>query len=111
MNMLNTFKQAWDAMMDLAGEHAIEMEIYNGGESYHTDSIGEFIGNGDNKMIDAGIEIPDNAICSYQVMDKEEYGRTLLANTSESADDYFDELEYIVVVVVDFDGEKFATAD
>ena len=108
MQLNDTFEQAWDAMMRLV-EQGVDMEIYNGGTRFHADLIGPFLGHGENKRIDSGELIPDNAACSYQVYSKEDYPNSMLGDLS--ADDYFDELNYIIVVVVDFDGENFATAE
>lgn len=111
MKLNDTFEQAWNAMnREIEKGRAIEMEIYNGGDGFHTDTIGEFIGNADGKKVN-GITIQDNAACRYQIMDKEDYANSLLANCGTTTDEYFDDLDEIIVVIVDYDGENFATAE
>ena len=106
MKRMNKVEEARDAARKemIAGKE-VGIEYYKNGTGWHTDTCGTFIGAdyGD----DPGDSIPDCALCDYRVMDKEDYANSLLANTGTDVDEYFDDLDVIVVVnlATDADGE------
>ena len=77
----------------------VVVEYYKDGTEWHTDYCGDYIGN-DYEEAETD-DIPGSAWCEYQVMDRDEYGRTMLANTGTTAAEYFDELDRIIVVNVE----------
>ena len=92
----STMQEARSAVDNLVAEgKKVELEVYRDGTRWHTDFCGTFIDDFNG--------VPDDAVCNYTVMDKEEYAATMLANTGTSVDEYFDDLAYIVVVNVQTD--------
>lgn len=75
------------------------IEIYRNGTGWHTDTIGLYVDDPDT--------VPDDAVCAYQIMDADEYDRTLLANCSCSAHDYMAGSDRVVVVSVETDDNGY----
>lgn len=96
MVRIEPVKNAREKLEDLISEgYNVDIEFYKNGTSWHTDFVGEFI---EDNLI-----IPDGAVCSFLIMNKEDYETTLFANCSYDIDTYFDDLDYIIVVNVQTD--------
>ena len=92
----STMQEARAAVENLIADcKYVELEVYSNGTRWHTDFCGTFIEDADS--------VPDDAICNYTAMDKEEYDATILANTGTGVDEYFADVDYIVVANVQTD--------